>query len=250
MFGNVGVDWAKTGDDGRVRKYNAFFTARNAQLLGGDNFPYPFRIKTLLPNYREFDDTRHFYSLRKLASERGVKVETLLQPVHLDLAGRTINLGCLLCEDGWSNDYSVKPLAIMSHNGPVDLFINISSSPYTLGKNNKRNRIFSQQSQQAGVPLIYVNNVGIQNIGKTVYTFDGFSTVYNRSGEIISYCRPFTQTLQYVEFNLATGNDNIPPVTVPDDRGIETIYEALVYGIEHFLASIGLKKVVIGISGL
>ena len=52
LFGNVGIDWSKTGDDGRVRKYNAFFAAQNGELIGGGNFPYPFRIKTLQPNYR------------------------------------------------------------------------------------------------------------------------------------------------------------------------------------------------------
>jgi NAD+ synthase (glutamine-hydrolysing) len=39
MFGNIGVDWDKRGDDGRVRKYNAFFVARDGALLGSDNFP-------------------------------------------------------------------------------------------------------------------------------------------------------------------------------------------------------------------
>ncbi len=87
IFGNVGVDWQKSGDDGRVRKYNAFFVAQNGQLRGGTNFPYPFRIKTLQPNYREFDDTRHFYSLRKLALEMDTRVEDLLQPVGLEIGG-------------------------------------------------------------------------------------------------------------------------------------------------------------------
>ena len=49
MFGNVGVDWNKTNDDGRVRKYNAFFTAQKGVLLQSAGFPYPFRIKTLQP---------------------------------------------------------------------------------------------------------------------------------------------------------------------------------------------------------
>ena len=85
LFGNVAVDWSKKGNDGRVRKYNAFFTAYQKQLIGEKNFPYPFRIKTLQPNYRQFDDTRHFFSLRKLAAELNRNVENLLQPVQLAL---------------------------------------------------------------------------------------------------------------------------------------------------------------------
>lgn len=246
LFGNVGMDWNKIGDDGRVRKYNAFFIAQDGRLRGEDNFPYPFRIKTLHPNYREFDDTRHFYSLRKLALELGTGVEDLLQPVRLNIAGKPIKLGCILCEDGWSDEYAVKPIAVTHRNGPVDLFVNISASPFTLGKNNKRNRVFSKQVADNGVPLIYVNNVGIQNNGKTVYTFDGYSTIYNGSGEIINYCPPFSSELKIVDLNAI---DSVTPVSVPDDRDIGSIYQAINYGISKFLPSIGMERVVVGISG-
>ncbi|MFZ5649153.1 MAG: NAD(+) synthase [Bacillota bacterium] len=248
LFGNIGLDWDKTGDDGRVRKYNAFFAAQNGKLCGGDNFPYPFRIKTLQPNYREFEDTRHFYSLRKLALEMGKGVEELLQPVNLEIEGETVSLGCILCEDGWSDDYNLDPVRIISKNFPVSLFVNISSSPFTLGKNNKRNRVFSRHVSNTGVPLIYVNNVGIQNNGKTIYTFDGYSTVYNGRGDIVHFCQPFSQELKTVNVDIAGSMEN-SPVTVPDDRDIDSIYRALEYGIRKFLHSVGIKKVVIGVSG-
>jgi len=249
LFGNVAVDWDKKGNDGRVRKYNAFFVARNGRLHGGENFSYPFRIKTLHPNYREFDDTRHFYSLRKLASEEGKGPGELLQPVRLEIAGKILSLGCILCEDGWSDDYFVKPIEIIYANGPVDLFVNISSSPFTLGKNNKRNRVFGGQAGKYGVPLIYVNNVGIQNNGKTVYTFDGCSTVYGRTGDVIHYCRPFTPVTETVELGLSPGRGSTTAVVLPDDRDIDSVYQAVAYGTEKFLQSVGINKVVIGLSG-
>lgn len=249
LFGNVGVDWNKIGDDGRVRKYNAFFIAQDGRLRGGENYPYPFRIKTLQPNYREFDDTRHFYSLRKLALEMGKAVEELLLPVGIEMAGEPFKLGCILCEDGWSEEYAVKPIAAIHRNGPVNLYVNISASPFTLGKNNKRNRVFSKQVAAAGVPLIYVNNVGIQNIGKTVYTFDGYSTFYDAAGETIDYCPPFSAGLKIVELDLSACTGKRPGVKVPDDRDIASIYKALHYGVSKFLSAIGMKKVVIGVSG-
>lgn len=248
IFGNVAIDWNKLNDDGRVRKYNGFFAAYNKVLLGADNFPYSFRIKTLHPNYREFDDSRHFYSLRKLAMELGKKIEDLLQPITLNLPQKTLKLGCILCEDGWSDDYAVKPVTILHNNGPVDLFINISSSPYTIGKNNKRNRIFSKQARETNTPLIYVNNVGVQNNGKTIYTFDGFSTVYNRNGQIIDFCEPFAASLKYVDFNTES-NYFGQPIDVPNDQSISSIYQAINYGTKKFLAAIGLSKVVVGVSG-
>ncbi|MFZ5649844.1 MAG: NAD(+) synthase [Bacillota bacterium] len=248
LFGNVGPDWDKTGDDGRVRKYNAFFAAQNGRLCGGDNFPHPFRIKTLQPNYREFDDTRHFYSLRKLALELGKGVHDLLQPVDLKIDGETVRLGCILCEDGWSDDYNFDPIEMINNNGPVSLFVNISSSPFTLGKNNKRNRVFSRQVMNTGVPLVYVNNVGIQNNGKTIYTFDGYSTVYDGRGEIIHFCEPFSQELKIVDVDLS-GLREPPRASVPDDMDIGSIYRALSYGISKFLTSADIRKVVIGVSG-
>jgi NAD+ synthase (glutamine-hydrolysing) len=247
LFGNVGVDWGKTGDDGRVRKYNSFFVAQNGELRGGDNFPYPFRIKTLHPNYREFDDTRHFYSLRKLALELGSKVGDLLRPVNLEIDGKPFKIGCILCEDGWSDDYNLEPIALISRREPVDLFVNISSSPFTAGKNNKRNRVFSRQVRDTGVPLVYVNNVGIQNNGKTVYTFDGNSTVYSSSGEIIDFSPPFSSQLKIIDLDWRGGCGGT--VCAPDDWDMGSIHLALQYGVERFLASIGMDRVVVGISG-
>jgi len=249
VFGNVGIDWNKKNDDGRFRKYNACFIAQNRKLLGKDNFPYPFRIKTLQPNYREFDDNRHFYSLPKLADELNKQIKDLLQPIHLTVSNRPFHLGCLICEDSWSDDYAIDPAAILLKNGPVDLFINISSSPFTLGKNNKRNRVFAHNTKQYGVPLVYVNNVGLQNNGKTVYTFDGFSTVYNSLGNIIEYCPPFDPLLKYITLDFSTNASKQTVKTVPDDHGIDTIYHVLHYGISHFLNSIQMKKVVVGVSG-
>lgn len=249
LFGNIAVDWNKRNDDGRVRKYNAFFIAYNKKLYGNDNFPYPFRIKTLHPNYREFDDSRHFYSLRKLSIELRKNIEDLLQPVTVNIGGTPLYLGCILCEDGWSDDYAVKPISIIRNNGPVNLFVNISSSPYTIGKNNKRNRVFSKQARETGVPLIYVNNVGLQNNGKTIYTFDGFSTIYNSNGEILDYCEPFVSGIKYMSFEPGQKSVKPLPLSLPDDSDISSIYKAIRYGTSRFLKTIGLNRVVIGVSG-
>ncbi len=242
IFGNVAVQWDRHGDDGRVRKHNACFIAHNSRLVAT-------RIKTLHPNYREFDDTRHFVSLRKLALEQKQDIETLLTPVKISRKGREYNLGCIICEDGWNDDYSVDPVATLHANGPLDLLINISSSPFTLGKNNKRNRVFSRQARETGTPLLYVNNTGLQNNGKTVYTFDGFSTVYSSSGQIVAYCQPFEETLAYLELDVDAGGQNLPTVEVPDDFTMNSLYQAIHYGVKQFLQSVGITKVVIGVSG-
>ena len=249
LFGNVAIDWQKNGDDGRVRKYNAFFAAQGGQLVTDEHFPYPFRIKTLQPNYREFDDDRHFYSLRKLAQELNTSVEALLQPIRVKIGDRTLKIGALLCEDGWSDDYGLKPAQALRNTTSLDLFVNLSSSPFTLGKNNKRHRVFSRQARDTGVPLVYVNNVGIQNNGKTLYTFDGCSTVYSSIGEPLLHCPPFEEQLAYVFLEDLQAQAAVSPIAVPDDQGIDSIFSCLRYGVQNFLAQTGLTKIVIGVSG-
>lgn len=246
LYGNVAMDWSKCNNDGRVRKYNALFTAYQGKLLNNPAAPYPFIIKTLQPNYRAFDDTRHFYSLQQLAHELHRETSDLLQPIVVPLPQQNLNLGCLICEDGWSENYQIAPLELLDNQYPIDLWVNISCSPYTLGKNDKRHRLFSRQAEASHTPLIYVNNTGIQNNGKTIYTFDGSSTVYAANGEIITACKPFQEKLEFV--TLFQKNTSVP-LSIPEENPAASIYQALSYGVKKFLKSIGMDKVVIGISG-
>lgn len=246
MFGNIAMDWEKMNNDGRVRKYNAFFTAQDGKLIAPAGQDYPFVIKTLMPNYREFDDTRHFYSLQQLALEQGKNPADLIAPVTLTLQGKTYHAGCLLCEDGWSDNYALEPLQILQDKGQIDFFVNISASPYTLGKNNKRNRVFGQQAKEAGKPLFYVNAIGLQNNGKTVYTFDGASTAYNEQGAVCAMSEEYQEELTIVDMDDLSAMPALPEDSEPD---IAHIYRALNYGVRRFLENIRMKKVVIGISG-
>lgn len=246
MFGNIAIDWSKKNNDGRVRKYNALFTARDGKLVQPDNMPYPYVIKTLMPNYREFDDTRHFFSLQKLARELGTTPDQLLSPVTLKINGQRYRVGCLLCEDGWSDNYEMEPIEMLRRRHKPDFFVNISASPYTLGKNDKRNRVFGAQAKDAGVPLFYVNAIGLQNNGKTIYTFDGSSTAYNAHGQIFAVAPEYTEELTIVDLDKL---DQSSPIDKSDEKDIAHIYRALHYGIKRFLENIHMKKVVIGISG-
>lgn len=246
IFGNIAVDWQKKNTDGRVRKYNALYAAYQGKLIQPEKSPYPFSIKTLFPNYREFDDSRYFYSLQSLADELNTSVDDLLSPMKLNIKGQELNLGCILCEDGWSDDYNFSPIDILCKNYKLDMLINISASPYTFGKNNKRHRVFSKQAKDNQVPLIYVNNIGIQNNGKTIYTFDGSSTVYDKNGNIIACCPAYSGKNNYINLN---SNEDYTPLPIPQNDDISNIYQALSYGIKKFLKDIHMKKVVIGISG-
>ena len=246
IFGSVAIDWTKKNNDGRPRKYNACFIANEGRLCHPEATPYPFVIKTLMPNYREFDDTRHFFSLQKLARELGTTPRSLLSPVSLKIRSKRWKIGCLLCEDGWSDNYEMSPMALLKEYGGIDLYINISSSPFTLGKREKRHRLFSAEAKEAGAPLIYVNNVGLQNNGKTVYTFDGSSAVYNAEGICIAAAPAYEEYLHHIDIRDIAAH---PPLVQKEKTDIAQIYAALSYGVKKFLESIRMEKVVIGASG-
>ena len=252
IFGNVAVDRNKKNFDGRVRKYNALFLAKDGKLIKNpySKIPYPFIIKTLLPNYKEFEDTRHFFSLKDLIFENALEdnfdLKEYFNPVEININGEKINLGLTICEDAWSSNYNLSPMDIL--NEKIDLFINISSSPYTLIKDTKRHKMYSDISKKYNKPLIYVNNVGIQNNGKTVYTFDGGSSAYDNNGNIICASNRYEERLYYIEMNL-TKKEFPKAIKINEENEYKLIYDTIIYGIRKFMKSIGINKVVIGVSG-
>jgi NAD+ synthase (glutamine-hydrolysing) len=245
VFGNVALDWARKNEDGRVRKYNALFVAEEGRLLvPGNGLGYPFVMKSLMPNYREFDDSRHFYDLRKVALERGRSPADLV----VSVATRAGRLGCTLCEDAWDDDYGFSPIRIMAARGEADLFVNISCSPYTFNKNHKRNRLFSSRAAEVGRPIAYVNNVGIQNNGKTVFTFDGASAVYGPGGSI-SECLPaFEEGLLTVDLPADPAAPLARPIELKEDS-ISDLLTAVSTGTRRFMKQLGVTRVVVGVSG-
>ena len=61
---------------------------------------------------------------------------------------------------------------------------------------------FSRLAAESGAPLLYVNNVGIQNNGKTVYTFDGSNAAYDAHGVLRLSGEPYEEATQI--FDLET----------------------------------------------
>lgn len=245
-FGGLAVDEKRVWRDGRVQKYIAFYVAQGGRLLKPEKGLLPYAIKSLLPNYREFDDERHFCSALTLAQQMGVAPEDLLAPYALEVDGKVLRLGPLLCEDSWSGDYGFSPAEILKSKG-ADVLVNLSSSPFTKGKNERRDRLFKAQAEALALPALYCNAVGIQNNGKTVYTFDGDSCAYAATGERLASAPLFEERMLVVD--MTVGNSAAVEACPEHREGIEVLYEAIRYGSEKFLEQTGIKKVVIGASG-
>lgn len=243
IWGNVLTDRAKLNRDGTVRKYNASFAASDGKLLES-----VVAIKTHLPTYRQFHDRRHFTSLKDLAVEEGVPLRDKLVVHHLRLGGTTHRVGVMLCEDMWWEDYGDNIAAMLRDKG-AEFLINLSASPWGAGKAAKRARVVRRLFPDGdGVPLIYVNNVGFQDIGKTMFAFDGRTAIYDGAGRAVIHAPAHESTVLEIAFDPSSASASEALAAEVDD-GPREIRAALVYAIRQFMSNIPLRNALIGLSG-
>jgi len=223
----------RTGTDGRKVKLNTAWIATKQGIF--------HKVKTLLPNYREFEEPRHFKD--NLWVKTNMKDWEMFRAYNIN----GVSLGVLICEDGWDEDYELKPFERTSQEG-AQLLINISYSPFTAGKNQARNRKFSNHAKKLSKPVIYVNGLGLQNNGKTIFCFDGSSAAWNSKGELIAHSKMYTEESADFEFH----NKELfalEPLDYQETTEIQDIHKTLIYGIRNYMRQSFLQKVVIGASG-
>ncbi|HEY3116337.1 MAG TPA: NAD(+) synthase [Chloroflexota bacterium] len=233
LFGNVAVDADRIGEDGRIRKYNSVFVCHDGHYVARAGIPggLPDGVhpKTLHPNYRFFDDDRYFYSLRKLATEQHRSVYEWCVPFEVPRReGGVFPFGVQLCEDIWCQDYRydediLDTLHAYQQRGAEAVF-NLSASPWTWQKSDKRNRVVREILGRSPVPFLYVNQVGAQNSGKNILTFDGDTTVYVPSGAIAQRAQPWRECM------LLTSDK---ATVAPHQTEIEAIHDGIVTGLRH-----------------
>lgn len=280
IFGNVLVDdrlslfskgRTSFGNDGRVKKYNAAFIVKDGKFLeytrlfplykNRQIFPsHGVTVKTNEPLYREFEDQRHFLPLKEYAQQLGFPLSELLQPFKLEVRGKVINVGVLICEDIWTGDYIysgevLDPSKILVDNG-AELLITISSSPYGWRKNNARSKnvhVVQERLFKRGKPrtVVYLNHVGLQNNGKTEFVFDGRSAVFTGDGSVIFEAPAFKEGIFTLDVPVSASKKSfgfVDPVLTKKEQRLE-LKQALVYGIRKFFEERGLERAVIGLSG-
>jgi NAD+ synthase (glutamine-hydrolysing) len=255
IWGNVDIDFDLKNEDGRIRKYNAAFIAQNCEYVkkiiphstkGVENLSNGRTYKTLMPKYREFDDERHFYSLRKLVQDKGSDIDNNILPFLVNINGEYKRIGIILCEDMWSDDYTINPIDILlKYNS--DVIVNLSCSPWTWRKNNKRHSVVRGRIKNKPTYFVYCNNTGTQNNGKNIFLFDGGSTIYNPDGSLLCVAKDYTEeTITATLFADKISLSN-PEITTDQDK--KELFNGLVYGIKKFFDTLPSKKAVIGLSG-
>ena len=219
---------------------------RNAAALLYDGKVQAKVWKTLLPTYDVFDERRYF--------EAAESCEPIVWNGH--------RLGVTVCEDIWTEDflqrpfYDRDPAEELVAKG-VDVIINLSASPFHLGKPAGRRAMLSGVAEEAQVPVVYCNSVGAND----QLVFDGHSLVVWPGGEVVEMVG-FEEECRVVEiFNSQFSNaktDDVARRAAADtacpepgqlQSAEEQLWKALVLGLRDYARKTGFSSVCLGLSG-
>ena len=186
--------------------------------------------KTLLPSYDVFDEVRHFEPARRYGIYQ--------------MAGKKVALS--LCEDMWSwhefggrRLYRHDPMEKLIGAG-AELILNLSASPFTLGKHAVRRQLVSAAAARFEVPVVFCNLVG----GNDELVFDGRSMVADKQGRIAREAKGFVEDSFVVDMERMKP---VPPEQTPLEE--EEVRRALVLGLKDYMRKCGFEKAVVGLSG-
>jgi NAD+ synthase (glutamine-hydrolysing) len=189
--------------------------------------------KSLLPNYRYFDDKRYFAPARGRAT------------VDVVLGTTPVRLGVSICEDMWDEHYAVKPLPELAAAG-AEILVNINASPFYPGKRHERDQLIRQHVAKIRKPFVYVNTSGAADNGKNIIPFDGESLVYAGDGRLLAVGRQFAEQLVMVDFD---PDQQLPSKTLPPLEREREMYDALVMALRDYMHKTGFTRAVIAVSG-
>ncbi len=214
----------------------------NSALLIEDGEILFTQHKSLLPTYDVFDEGRYFEPVPATIKYEG---DTLIPGIKVfKYKGET--LGISICEDAWNDPelwdkrlYDFDPIEALAKMGAT-LLINISASPYDVGKDTVRFRIVSNHAGKHKLPFIFVNQVGAND----ELIFDGVSICVDRDGNPFEIFPPFVEKIQTVDTETA----GVREPYIPDGQ-IASSHDALVLGIRDYFKKCGFSKALVGLSG-
>jgi NAD+ synthase (glutamine-hydrolysing) len=181
--------------------------------------------KQCLPNYQVFDEKRYF------AAGKG--------PCVVNIDG--VSVGMSICEDIWEEGPTAQAAA-----AGVQLILNINSSPYHRGKRDERWQLVGERARAAGLPIVYVNQVG----GQDELVFDGGSFAVTADGAIAGMAPNFEEGRYWLDVEFGDGATRIGglPESRPLDE-LEATWQALVVGVRDYVNKNRCPGVVLGLSG-
>lgn len=221
-----GAPTPNSGASGR-RIFNSAIVARHGKRTG-------LVHKTLLPTYDVFDDFRYFEPNRTFEL--------------IDVQG--IPCGISICEDFWNNENEIIyhrydiDLAKMHRKMGAKLLINISASPFSKQKSEKRLAMLEGHVRDTGLPVLYCNQAG----ANTEVVFDGDCIALNGDGTLVARSPLFEETFVDVTWNGAAFSAETAPSETPPRT--ERLFRALVCGLRDYTRKSNMPgEVVLGLSG-
>jgi NAD+ synthase (glutamine-hydrolysing) len=188
--------------------------------------------KQLLPTYDVFDENRYF--------------QAGFGHNYFEVAGQKV--GVTICEDLWNDEafwgkrqYLANPIEQLADHD-VDIIVNLSASPYTVGKQQVREAMLQHLAQSYEYPIVYVNQVGANDD----LVFDGGSIAFDRQGNLVCRGKSFQPDLIVIEFTKDLEPSTIQPLS---DSSDQEIWSALVLGVRDYAAKCGFQKALLGLSG-
>ena len=215
------VGFAEAGDKGY---FNSLAVLEKGQIK-------KIYRKCILPNYGVFDERRYFRP-----GTGSVIVNVNQMAVVLTI-----------CEDIWHLEWMDKFLKEIRCK---DIIINISASPFYVGKLDKRQEVLRHCATYFDCAVAYCNLVG----GQDELVFDGRSMFLDSTGQVICRAKAFDEDLLIADIDLADGKRVMvksaaqQPMPEPMDAVAE-VYGALVLGTRDYVLKNGFSKVVVGLSG-
>ncbi|HEY5160457.1 MAG TPA: NAD+ synthase [Gaiellaceae bacterium] len=215
--------------------------------------------KRFLPNYGVFDEERYFASGKDL--------------LLLELRG--VKVGVTVCEDMWQPGPPATDLALAG----AELIVNISASPFHVGRERMREEMFRTRARDMVSYVAFCNLVG----GQDELVFDGHSVLIDDEGEVIARAVGFEEELLVVDIDPSAvvarrlsdvrrrgfardqGSPEVTPIVLPAARrsrkrsvaariapfadDLEQMRRALTLGLGDYVRKNGFSEVVIGVSG-
>jgi NAD+ synthase (glutamine-hydrolysing) len=201
----------------------------SAALLKGGAVAF-VQSKMLLPTYDVFDEMRNFAPAS--------------QQTLFPFCGKQMAL--TICEDAWNDKhfwnkrlYGFDPVEALIGAGG-NFVLNISASPFWVGKREFRREMLATIARHYKVPLAMVNQVG----GNDSLVFDGSSMVLAPDGNVIAQGKSFEEDLIYFDSDQLKGERH------EQIAGEEaSAYAALVLGTRDYVHKCGFRRVIVGLSG-
>lgn len=205
-------DLSALADSAEVDLRNTAILIEDGKILGRAS-------KIHLPCYDVYDESRYF------SPGPGIEV----------FAFRGTTIGLNVCEDLWVDG---GPAELQASLG-AEWIVNISASPFYVGKPEIRRRLIRRRAKENDVGIVYANLIG----GQDEAVFDGGSFIVGSDGDLLFEAPLFTEGLFVVDLAHAA------PVPSDEDNDLEQLRSALVLGIRDYVRKNGFTSVIIGLSG-